>query len=73
LLRPLPPAAALVITAVVFGASHFEPLQFPALAVFGGLTGWLAYRNGRLGMSIFAHVGFNATTVVVLLLDRGHS
>lgn len=73
LLRRVPPAGALVITAVVFGASHFEPLQFPALAAFGGFVGWLAYRSGRLGMSIFAHVGFNATTVVVLLLDQGHS
>ena len=30
----------------------------------------LVHRSGRLGPAIWAHVGFNATTVVALLLAR---
>ena len=36
--------------------------------MFGLVAGYCAQRTGRLGMSICAHAGFNATTVVVLLL-----
>jgi membrane protease YdiL (CAAX protease family) len=57
---------ALVATAILFGAAHFEPLQFPALAVFGLVLGYCAQRTGRLGMSIFAHAGFNLVTVIAL-------
>ena len=71
-LRRWPPAASVVITGLLFGASHFEPLQLPALAAFGAILGVLAWRTGRLGPSIFVHVGFNATTVVVLLVDKAH-
>jgi membrane protease YdiL (CAAX protease family) len=72
-LRLMAPPAAVVLTAVLFGASHFEALQLAALVAFGMLVGWLAYRTGRLGLSIFTHIGFNATTVVVLLLDKARA
>lgn len=65
--RKLPTWPTLVITALLFGASHFQALQFPALAAFGLVLGLIAHRTGRLGMNIWAHVGFNATTVVILL------
>jgi membrane protease YdiL (CAAX protease family) len=58
---------ALVGSAAVFAAVHFELLQLPALFLFGLVAGYCAQRTGRLGMSIFAHVGFNMTTVVILL------
>jgi membrane protease YdiL (CAAX protease family) len=58
---------ALVATAILFGAAHFEPLQFPALAVFGLVLGYCAQRTGRLGMSMFTHAGFNLVTVIVLV------
>lgn len=73
LLRRVAPVAAMVLTATLFGLSHFELLQLPALVVFGLLVGWLAHHYGRLGLSIFTHVGFNATTVVVLLLDKARA
>ena len=38
-----------------------------ALAAFGLVLSVLAHRTGRLGPSIWAHVGFNATTVVALV------
>lgn len=67
LLRRLPAWPAMIVTSVVFGASHFQALQFPALAAFGLLLSVIARRTGRLGMNTWAHVGFNATTVVILL------
>ena len=63
-------AWALWISAVFFGAVHFQPLQFPALVVFGLVAGWLVQRYGRLGPSIFAHMGFNAVTILILLAQR---
>ena len=67
LLRRLSVWPAMIITSVVFGASHFQALQFPALASFGLVLSYLAHRTGRLGLNIWAHVGFNATTVAILL------
>jgi membrane protease YdiL (CAAX protease family) len=59
---------ALVGSALLFALVHFNPLTFPALAMFGLVLGYLAQRTRRLGMSVFAHAGFNATTVALLLL-----
>jgi membrane protease YdiL (CAAX protease family) len=59
---------ALVASSILFGLAHFELLQLPALVMFGLVAGYCAQRTGRLGMSIWAHVGFNATTVAFLLL-----
>ena len=64
--RGLPPAAAIGINAVVFGASHGQLLQLPALVLFGAVAGVLAHRSGRLGPAITAHVAFNMVTVIVL-------
>lgn len=67
LARSLPIWPAMLLTSVLFGISHFQALQLPALAAFGLVLSLLAHRSGRLGPSIWAHVGFNATTVVALL------
>lgn len=65
--RGLPPFLAIGINAVVFGASHGQLLQLPALIGFGVVAGVLAHRSGRLGPAIWAHVAFNMVTVVALL------
>ncbi len=68
------PAAAVVVTGVLFGLAHAESLQLLGLAVFGVLLSAIAYRTGRLGMSMFAHASFNLTAVaaaVVPLLGGG--
>jgi membrane protease YdiL (CAAX protease family) len=65
--RGLPPAAAIGINAVVFGISHLQLLQLPALVLFGVVAGVLAHRSGRLGPAIAAHVAFNMVTVIALL------
>ncbi len=63
----VPPWAAIVLCGLVFGASHFQLLGLPALAVFGMVLAFIAYRTGRLGMAISAHLSFNAVTVWFLL------
>lgn len=57
----------IVGSAVIFGASHFQLLQLPALVVLGVVLGYVTHRTGRLGPAIFAHVVFNMITVVVLV------
>jgi membrane protease YdiL (CAAX protease family) len=61
---------ALVVSAVLFGAAHLQPIQFPALVFIGLVLGWLAQRFGRLGPSMFAHMGFNLVTVIILVAQR---
>lgn len=56
------------IASVVFGLVHLQPLQFPALVLAGLLFGILAYRFGRLGPAIAAHMVFNLTAVTALVL-----
>jgi uncharacterized protein len=57
------------VAALVFAASHLQPLQFPALLMFGIVLGVLAERYGRLGPAIAAHTVFNLTAVVSLLVS----
>lgn len=66
--RGLPAVAAVGINATVFGISHGQLLQLPALILFGVVAGILAYRAGRLGPAIAAHVAFNMVTVIALLV-----
>jgi membrane protease YdiL (CAAX protease family) len=65
----MPAPAAIAGSSLLFALTHFQRLQFPALAAFGAVLGLLAYRTGRLGPSIATHMGFNAITVIVLLLE----
>lgn len=62
-----PARLALVGSAVIFAAIHFQLLQFPALMLFGLLAGTLAQRYGRLGAAIWAHIAFNLVTVAFLV------
>lgn len=64
------PAAAVVVSGVLFGLAHFEPLQLPVLAAFGVVLGILALRTGRLGPGICAHAAFNALAVYSILSSR---
>ena len=63
-------ALAIVITGIVFGLVHFEELQYLGLAGFGMVLAYLAYRTGRLGPSILAHVAFNTTTIIAFVLQH---
>lgn len=61
-------AAAVMGSSAVFGATHFQLLQFPALTLSGVVFAIAAVRTGRLGAAVAVHAGFNATTFVALVL-----
>ncbi|MEI2698389.1 MAG: CPBP family intramembrane glutamic endopeptidase [Microthrixaceae bacterium] len=67
--RGMPEWVAVVVSAAVFGAIHFQVLQFAGLFTFGVIAGALASVTRRLGASVFAHIGFNMATVVLLYLS----
>jgi membrane protease YdiL (CAAX protease family) len=58
---------AVILTAVLFGLMHFQPLDTFVLVGFGLIVGTLAARSGRLGPAIWAHVAFNLTALIALL------
>lgn len=61
---------AIVFTAFVFAASHFQLLEGPALFLFGLVAGWWCHRTGKVSAAIAFHVGFNALSTVVLIADQ---
>jgi membrane protease YdiL (CAAX protease family) len=65
-----PAGVALVLTSLIFAAIHFELILLPGLFVAGLVFGYLAQRTGRLGPAIFAHIGFNAATIIALAWTR---
>ena len=69
--RRLRPRWAITAAAAFFAATHLQPLQFPALLVFGIILGTLAWRSGRLGPAIWAHLGFNVVAAAGLLFHFG--
>ena len=69
--RRLKPGWAILAAAAFFAATHLQPLQFPALLVFGVILGVLAWRSGRLGPAIWAHLGFNVVAAAGLLFHFG--
>jgi len=66
----LGPGLSIVVTGLVFALVHFEALQFLGLAGFGMVLGYLAWRTGRLGPSIVAHMAFNAVTIIAIVASR---
>jgi membrane protease YdiL (CAAX protease family) len=69
--RKLRPEWAILAAAAFFAGSHLQPLQFPALLVFGIILGVLAWKSGRIGPSIWAHVGFNVVAAASLVFNLG--
>lgn len=67
--RRWPAAASVAGSAALFGLLHLQPLQFAGLFVFGLVLAGLTVGFGRLGPAVWAHMAFNASTVVVLYLD----
>ncbi|MFV2039958.1 MAG: lysostaphin resistance A-like protein, partial [Acidimicrobiales bacterium] len=60
--------AAFVLSSLIFGAIHFQLILLAPLSAVGALFAWLAHRSRRLGPAIWAHMAFNITTLVNLLL-----
>lgn len=61
-------AVATVVSAAIFAAVHFEPVVLPGLFAAGVVFARSYERSGRLGPAIWAHAGFNATTLFSLLV-----
>lgn len=70
LLGRMPVPFAIVVSAVLFALAHFEAVQLAGLAVFGVVLAYIAWRSGRLGMSIGAHMAFNAAAVLSVVSLR---
>lgn len=66
LLARVPTAVAIILTGLLFGLAHFEPVQFAGLALFGMVLALVAWRTGRIGPTIAAHAAFNAAAVISL-------
>ncbi len=60
---------AIAGSAILFGASHFQLLQLPALTLLGALLAVLVFRTGRFGPAIAPHMVFNLLTVPFLALS----
>ncbi|MGI8662926.1 MAG: CPBP family intramembrane glutamic endopeptidase [Acidimicrobiales bacterium] len=58
---------AIGLSSLVFAATHFEPLQLPALFLFGLVAALLVHRTGRLGTAMCAHLAFNGLAIISLL------
>ena len=69
--RRLAPMWAIVAAAAFFAATHLQPLQFPALLAFGVVLGVMRWKSGRLGPSIWAHLGFNVVAASSLVFHLG--
>ena len=71
--RYLGGVGGLLATSVLFGFAHLgnNPVEVVLpLAAFGLIVGALAWRTGRLGPGIIAHITFNGITVVAIALSR---
>lgn len=62
--RRIDETIAVVAVAAWFAIIHFRPVEYPGLFVFGLVLGVCTLVTRRLGMSVLAHVAFNATGLV---------
>jgi membrane protease YdiL (CAAX protease family) len=60
--------AGVIGSSLLFTLVHPDPITFPGLFLFAVVLAWLTWWSGRLGTAVLAHMAFNATTVVQLLL-----
>ncbi|MGH7674850.1 MAG: lysostaphin resistance A-like protein, partial [Gemmatimonadales bacterium] len=65
-----PARRAIVLSALLFGASHLNPWQFGSATVFGLLAGWWLARTGSLVPCLFGHALNNAVPAVATHLFR---
>ena len=57
-----------LITAAWFAGVHLRLVELPGLFAFALVLGFCFYRTNRLGMSIIAHVAFNATGLLLVAI-----
>ncbi len=64
--RRLNDGLAVVATAAFFALIHFRPVEYPGLFAFGLILGACVVATNRIGMSVLAHVAFNATALALI-------
>lgn len=57
---------AVIVTALIFGISHFQVEGLIVRVILGALLGYLFYYSGSLWISIFIHFFFNSIQVVLV-------
>lgn len=62
------PRVGTIVTAILFAAIHFVPVEFPGLFAFALVLGWARNRTGVLGLAIVTHMAFNAAGLGLALL-----
>lgn len=67
------PRYAILLSAALFGALHFQPLAFPVLLLLGALLAALYQRTGSLWMPILMHFCINAIGLIAqyIALQQG--
>lgn len=55
-----------VVVALWFAVVHFQPVEIPGLFAVGLVLGVCAVRARRLGLSVVAHMAFNATGLILV-------
>ncbi len=55
-------------SSVLFGLSHFQGIQLPALILVGIANGLLVWKTKRIGPAFWSHLSFNGVTTLILTL-----
>lgn len=63
----LGPAAAIIITALLFAALHLSPWRFLPQLLMGCLMGWLALRHHSVWPAVAAHAVHNGLVLAAML------
>ena len=65
LMMPRRPWVGIVVSALIFGLLHMNPVQMVYGFLYGLLLGWLCWRTGSLLPGIVVHVANNATVMLM--------
>lgn len=68
LAQRMSPRAAVVFSAILFGAFHFDLYRLLPTTLLGIILGWVAWRTGRLWPAMVLHVANNAIAVLAMNL-----
>ena len=61
LLRIYSPTKAIVVSSLLFGVIHLNPVQFVGGALVGGFMGWVYFHTRSVLATILIHASFNLT------------
>lgn len=63
------PWTAILISALLFGIIHMNPIQIPFAFVLGIFFGWLYYRTGSLIPGLLAHIINNTVGFITIIVS----